>query len=170
MGIMNEAVAIIGAEPLLRGMPTDQIARLAAMARHVSLPVRHRLFEEGAPADRFWIIDAGEAALDVLVPGVGRRIIETLGRGDAVGLSWLMPPYQWKFGAVCIQPLQAFEFDARAVRAACVEDPALGYAVATRFLGVASRRLQATRARLLQASPAFSSSASQAFPSGYDPS
>jgi CRP/FNR family transcriptional regulator, cyclic AMP receptor protein len=154
---MNETAAIIGAEPLLRGLPADQIARLAAMARHVSFPARHRLFDEGAPADRFWIIDAGAAALDVLVPGAGRLTIEVLGRGDAVGLSWLMPPYQWRFGAVCTQPVQAFEFDARAVRAACTEDPALGYAVTMRFLGVAAHRLQATRARLLQARPAVTS-------------
>jgi CRP/FNR family transcriptional regulator, cyclic AMP receptor protein len=153
MKIMSEQPKIIGAEPLLRGMPADQVARLAAMARHVCFPARHRLFGEGAPANRFWIIDAGAVALDVLVPGVGRLTIETLGRGDAVGLSWLVPPHQWKFGAVCIQPMQAFEFDARAVRAGCIEDPALGYAVAMRFLGVAAQRLQATRARLLQARP-----------------
>lgn len=151
---MSEAAAIVGAEPLLRGMPPDQVARLASLARHRSFPARHRLFDEGAPADRFWIIDAGEAALDVIVPGVGRLTIDTLGRGDVVGLSWLLPPHQWKFGAVCTQSMQAFEFDARAVRAACKEDPALGYALTIRFLGVAGRRLQATRTRLLQARPA----------------
>lgn len=159
---MSESPAIIGAEPLLRGMPADQLTRLAAMARHVSFPARHRLFDEGAPADRFWIIDAGQAALDVLVPGVGRLTIKTLGRGDTVGLSWLVAPYLWQFGAVCTQPMQAFEFDARAVRAACDEDSALGYAVATRFLRVAAHRLQATRARLLQARPAVTSASADA--------
>jgi CRP/FNR family cyclic AMP-dependent transcriptional regulator len=154
MRIMTEVSKIIGAERLLRGMPADQVTRLASMARHVSFPARHRLLDEGAPADRFWIIDAGEAALEVLVPGVGRLIVETLGRGDVLGLSWLVPPHQWKFAAVCRQPMQAFEFDARAVRAACDDDPALGYAVTMRFLGVAAHRLQATRARLLQARPA----------------
>jgi CRP-like cAMP-binding protein len=149
--IMSEERQLIGALPLLRGLPPEQIARLAAVGRHVSLPRDHRLFEEGAPAYRFWIVDAGEVALDLLEPGVGRLVIETLGRGDVVGLSWLVPPYQWQFGAVCTQPMQAFEFDARAVGAACAEDSAFGYAIATRFMTVASHRLQATRARLLQA-------------------
>jgi CRP/FNR family cyclic AMP-dependent transcriptional regulator len=148
---MGEEVQLVGALPLLRGMPPEQIARLASLARHVSLPRSHRLFEEAAPADRFWIVDAGEVALDVLVPGDGRLVIETLGRGDVVGLSWLVPPYQWQFGAVCTQPMQAFEFDARAVRAACAEEPAFGYAIETRFMTVALHRLQATRGRLLQA-------------------
>jgi CRP/FNR family transcriptional regulator, cyclic AMP receptor protein len=150
---MGEEIQLVGALRLLRGLPPEQIARLAAVARHVSLPRNHRLFEEGAPADRFWIVDAGEVALDVLVPGMGRLVIETLGRGDVVGLSWVVPPYQWQFGAVCTQPMQAFEFDARAVRAACAQDPAFGYALAMRFMTVASHRLQATRSRLLQPRP-----------------
>jgi CRP-like cAMP-binding protein len=143
--------SIVGAEPLLRGLPGDHVARLAAAARHVVFPTRHRLFEEGAPADRFWIIDAGEVALDVLVPGVGRMTISTLGRGDVLGLSWLVPPYLWQFGAVCTQPMQAFEFDARTVRAACADNPELGYTVAMRFMATAAHRLQTTRTRLVQA-------------------
>ncbi len=147
---MTENPAIVGAEPLLRGLPPEQIALLTTAARRVSIPVHQRLFEEGGPADRFWIIDAGQVALDVLAPGVGRLTIATLGRGDVVGLSWLVPPYQWQFGATCTQPVQAFEFDATAVKAACAEHPELGYAIAMRFMTIAARRLQATRTRLLR--------------------
>jgi len=75
------------------------VALLTAAARHVSGPQQHRLFEEGAPADRLRIIDAGEVALDLLQPGAGRLTIATLGRGDVVGLSWLVPPYQWRCGS-----------------------------------------------------------------------
>jgi CRP/FNR family transcriptional regulator, cyclic AMP receptor protein len=142
---------IVGALLFLRGLPPEYITRLAALTRHVSLPQGHRLFEEGAPADRFWIIDAGQVALDVLVPGVGRMVIETLGRGDVAGLSWLLPPHQWQFGAVCMQPMQAFEFDARAVRVTCAQNPAFGYAITMRFMAVAAHRLQVTRGRFLQA-------------------
>jgi CRP/FNR family transcriptional regulator, cyclic AMP receptor protein len=85
------------------------------------------------------------------VPGVGPVVIERLGRGDVVGLSWMLPPYQWRFGAVTTQPMQAFEFDARAVRAACDADPVLGFELSQRFSAVLLRRLQATRARLLTA-------------------
>jgi CRP-like cAMP-binding protein len=77
--------------------------------------------------------------------------MEKLGRGDVLGLSWLAPPYQFKYGAVATQPLQAFEFDATAVRAACDADPALGYALLDRFLALAAHRLQVTRARLIDA-------------------
>jgi len=102
-------------------------------------------------ARKFWLIDAGQVALDAMVPGDGRVTIEMLGRGDLLGLSWLQPPYTWKYGAITTQPMQAFEFDAEAVRAACAKDPVLGYELLLRFMAVAAHRLQATRARLLEA-------------------
>jgi CRP-like cAMP-binding protein len=113
------------------------------------VPAGQRLFEEGATANRFWLIDAGQVTLDAMVPGQGRVIIEALGRGDVVGLSWLLPPYQWRFGAITTQPMQAFEFDAHAVRRACDNDPALASELSQRFSRVVVQRLQATRARLL---------------------
>jgi CRP/FNR family transcriptional regulator, cyclic AMP receptor protein len=139
----------IGAHQFLRGLPEPYIARLAEACRRVTLPAKYRLFEEGGVADRFWLIDAGQVALDLLVPGDRRIIIEMLGRGDVVGLSWLQPPYQWRYGAITTQPIDGLEFDARTVRAACETDSAFGYAMMSRFAAVAARRLQATRARLL---------------------
>lgn len=146
---MGERISLISAQSFLRGLPARYVARLADVACHVSFPPRHRLFEEGGTADKFWLIDAGQVALDMLVPGQGRITIELLGRGDVLGLSWLQQPYQWRYGAITTQPMQAIEFDARAVRAACSLDPAFGYAIVTRFAVVAAHRLQATRARLI---------------------
>jgi len=151
---MSEQPAIVGAHAFLRGMPRSQVAQLAALARHVSLPAQHRMFEEGMAAHSFWLIDAGQVAVDVLVPGRGRITIDMLGRGDLLGLSWMVPPYLWEYGAITTQPMQAFEFDAAAVRAACAQDPALGYEFMVRMMAVAARRLQATRARLISLSTA----------------
>jgi CRP/FNR family transcriptional regulator, cyclic AMP receptor protein len=148
---MGEQASLVGAQPFLRALPPGYVARLANVACHVSLPAGHRLFDEGGTADRFWLIDAGQVALDVVVPGQGRVVLEVLGRGDVIGLSWLQQPYQWRYGAITTQPMQAFEFDARAILAACSLDPAFGYALITRFMAVAAHRLQATRARLLGA-------------------
>jgi CRP/FNR family transcriptional regulator, cyclic AMP receptor protein len=150
---MNQQTAIIASHPFFRRLPDSYLDRLAGVARHISVPAGLRLFEEGGTARNFWLIDAGQVALDARIPGDGSVIIELLGRGDIVGLSWLQPPYQFRFGAATTQPMQAFEFDAAAVRAASDEDPGLGYALMSRFQAVTVRRLQATRARLLQSSP-----------------
>jgi CRP/FNR family transcriptional regulator, cyclic AMP receptor protein len=146
----GQQVSVLGALPFLRGMPPATLAELAGLCEHVTIAAGRRLFDEGTRADRFWIIDAGQVTLDATVPGQGRVIIEKLGRGDVIGLSWMLPPYQWRFGAVATQPTQAFAFDAAAVRAACDADPVLGYELSRRFSAVVVRRLQATRARLVE--------------------
>ena len=147
----SQEMSVLRAQPFLRGLPAGQLAELAEHCRHIVVPVGQSLFEEDSTADRFWLIDAGQVTLDALVPGRGRVVVDQLGRSDVVGLSWMLPPYQWRFGAVTTQPLQAFEFDARAVRAACDADPLLGFELSRRFSAVLLRRLQATRARLLTA-------------------
>jgi CRP/FNR family transcriptional regulator, cyclic AMP receptor protein len=143
--------SVLGAQPFLRGLPPGQLAELAELCRHVTIPAGERLFEEGSMANRFWLIDAGQVALDASVPGQGRVLIERLGRNDVIGLSWMLAPYQWRFGAVATQTMQAFEFDAPAVRTACDADPSLGFELSRRFSAVVVRRLQATRGRLLEA-------------------
>jgi CRP-like cAMP-binding protein len=147
---MVTQVSILGAQPFLRGMAGAQLAELARTCQHVTVPAGQRLFDEDSPARRFWIIDAGRVVLDATVPGQGRVVIETLGRGDVIGLSWMLPPYQWRFGAVAAQRMQAFAFDAASVRAACSADPVLGYELGRRLTAVVVRRLQATRARLIE--------------------
>ena len=79
-------------------------------------------------------------------------VIETIGMGELLGWSWLFSPYRWAFGAVAATPVEAFEFDAPAVREACAADPGLGYELNQRITRVLAKRLQATRIRLISRS------------------
>jgi CRP-like cAMP-binding protein len=140
------------AHPFLHGMSSDHLDVLAQAASDVTFPARHRLFEDGGNATRFWLIQSGYIALDLHVPGQGRVRIDTIGMGELLGWSWLFPPYKWAFGAVAASPVEAFEFDARAVRACCASDCELGYELTRRLARVVANRLQATRVKLITAS------------------
>ena len=142
----------LATHPFLHDMSRDHLAVLAEVASDVTFPARHRLFEDGGSASRFWLIQSGSVALDLHVPGQGRMKIDTIGMGEVLGWSWLYPPYRWAFGAVSASPIEAFEFDGRAVRARCESDPALGYELTQRLPRVVAKRLQATRVRLITAS------------------
>ncbi|HEY7484907.1 MAG TPA: cyclic nucleotide-binding domain-containing protein [Streptosporangiaceae bacterium] len=131
----------------LAGLP--HAADLTGRARKAEFASGSRLFDEGGDADRFWLLQGGRVALDLHVPGRGAAVIETIASGEVLGWSWLFPPYTWHFGATALVDTCAIEFDARAVRAVCDADPALGYALTQRFLGVMADRLQAARIRLL---------------------
>jgi CRP/FNR family transcriptional regulator, cyclic AMP receptor protein len=139
----------LAGHPFLRGMPPGQLDALATAASDVTFPAGHRIFEEGGFAGKFWLIQSGHVVLDVNAPGVGRVIVDTIGIGDLLGCSWLFPPYGWSFGAMCVTPVRAFEFDATAIRTRCAADPDFGAEFRERLLQVLARRLQSTRARLI---------------------
>jgi CRP/FNR family cyclic AMP-dependent transcriptional regulator len=141
--------AALAAHPFLRGMPGAQLAVLAEGARDVSFPARSRLFEDGGYASRFWLIRSGHVWLDLNVPGEGPVVIETIGMGELLGWSWLFPPYTWAFGAAAATEVEAFEFDAAAVREHCRADAGLGYELTRRITAVLAKRLKATRIRLV---------------------
>ncbi|MEU6091394.1 cyclic nucleotide-binding domain-containing protein [Streptomyces sp. NPDC047085] len=134
---------------MLRALPAEHRLRLMRLAREVAIPQGTRLFNEGARADRFWIIRTGSIDLDTHVPGRRHATIETLGHNELVGLSWLFAPHVWHLGATAATPVRAYEFDATAVRSLCRDDPALGQAL-TQWVGdVLAHRLRSTRTRLL---------------------
>ncbi len=141
--------AALAAHPFLHAMPREQLAVLAEAASDVTFPARHRIFEDGGNAARFWLIQSGHVAVDLHVPGEGPVIIETIGMGELLGWSWLFAPFKWAFGAVAAAPVEAFEFDAPVVRARCAADPELGYELHQRVSRVLAKRLQATRVRLI---------------------
>lgn len=143
------SLASLTAHPFLRGMHPGQIAPLARACRIVTIPPKHRFFDEGGAATQFWLIDAGRVALDIDVPSGRHLIVETLGPGDVLGLSWLSPPFLWQFGAQAVQQTTALELDAAMVRAACDQDPVVGYQLLRRLMSAASARLQAARIRML---------------------
>lgn len=131
------------------GLTPGQRERLHTLARPVSFPPGHRVFDEGEGADRFWILNGGSVALDIQAPGRPAPVIETLGPGDLLGWSWLFEPYRWHLGARTLTSVTAEEFDAAAMRAACEQDTGFGYAMARAVAAVMGQRLKATRVRLL---------------------
>lgn len=140
----------LGAHQFVRGMPAAHLDHLAQAASLVTVPAGRRFFSAGQMARRFWLIRTGQVALDLQPPGAERLIIvESLGRGEMVGLSWFTPPFRWEFGAVALQPTEAFEFDGAAVREWCERDRDFGFEFTRRLIAVVIKRLQATRAKML---------------------
>jgi CRP/FNR family transcriptional regulator, cyclic AMP receptor protein len=141
--------AALATHPFLHGMSANQLSVLAETACDVRFPAKHRLFDDGGNATRFWLIQCGHVSLDLHLPGEGPVVIETIGMGELLGWSWLFPPFKWAFGAVGATAVEAFEFDAPTVRKLCAADPALGYELNQRITAVLAKRLRATRIRLI---------------------
>ena len=103
------------------------------------------LFAEGEPANGCWLIRAGGCALRTEMPGRGAVVLQTLGPGDVLGVSWLVPPHRWQFEAVTTERVDARELEPTALRERLAAEPALGYAVTLALYRSLLTRLQATR-------------------------
>ncbi|GAA4931668.1 Crp/Fnr family transcriptional regulator [Streptomyces coeruleoprunus] len=136
--------------PRINALPAPHRERLMSLATDVSFQPGERLFDERRPADRFWVVRTGAVNLDARLPGSLRpAVIEMLGHGELVGLSWLFPPYEWELGAEAMSLVRAYEFDAASVRALCAAEPAFGLALTLWVGQILAHRLQSTRVRLL---------------------
>jgi CRP-like cAMP-binding protein len=146
---MNGALEALTGHPLFAGLSRTELELIAPAARPVRLGARERLLREGDPARGCWLIHSGCIALDLAIPGRGQVVVQTLGRGDVLGWSWLVPPYRWQFGAVTVQPTTMTELDTEQLRALAEQDPRFGYTLMLALFESLAHRLQATRARLL---------------------
>ncbi|WP_218027134.1 Crp/Fnr family transcriptional regulator [Nocardia vaccinii] len=122
---------------------------LARIGRDVSFPAGQRLITEGDSAQRCWLIRRGRIVLDAHVPGQGDVVVQTLGAGDVLGWSWLVPPYRWRSGARAAEPVEAIEFDTEVLTQFASADAEFGRALILMLFEALLDRMQATRARLL---------------------
>lgn len=144
---MNAIEDLIGAA--LPDVPEAAVAELAGLGRERRFDPDDRLFAMDEPADTFHLVRSGLVAIEVDGPSGGPVTIETVGPGDVVGVSWLLPPHRWVFSARAVEVSETVAFDAARVLDRCQRDPTIGYEVNRWFAGVIHRRLVAARLRVL---------------------
>jgi CRP/FNR family transcriptional regulator, cyclic AMP receptor protein len=142
------------AEQLARVRPFDRLtpahlSLVASTAREVTFAAGATIFADGQSAVGCWLIRVGHVALGTEVPGRGQVVVQTLGPGEVLGWSWLVPPHHWHFTATANTPVSALEFDTARLRSLADNDPALGYPLSLGLFEMVVARLQNTRSRLL---------------------
>jgi len=141
--------ADIAAHPFLAGVSEQHIKLLADCAMKTHFLAGESIFREGETANRFYLIEDGEVALESNPSGGAPTVIDTVQSGDLLGWSWLFPPYIWHFGARATKPTTAIFFYGTILREYCERDHSLGYELFKRMSEVMTRRLQSARGRLL---------------------
>ncbi|SFI85309.1 Crp/Fnr family transcriptional regulator [Albimonas pacifica] len=139
----------LAAHPLMAGLPPAFLLEVEACAAPAEFPEGARLLREGAPAAVAHLLLSGRVALSVDAPGRAPLTFQTVGPGEVVGVSWLVPEACWAWDATALGPVASIALDAVRLRDACEADPALGYALMKRFVPVLLQRLHATRMQVL---------------------
>ena len=130
-------------------LPDGSIQLLASASTQRSYAEGEAIFEADGSADEFFIIVSGIVALQMTSIGRAPLVVETLGPGELLGVSWAFPPYRWNWTAVAQAEATVMAFDAAAVHDAAREDPVLRTALLEAVAVEAVDRLHATRMRLL---------------------
>jgi len=149
--IMETLRGILGGHPFLSGLEDRHLDLLVGCASNVRFDAGQFILREGEEANQFYLIRHGKVALEVLAPGHGPIIILTLGEGEVLGWSWLVPPYRWRFDARAVELTRAIVLDGKCLRTKSEEDHDLGYELLKRFAHIIVKRLAATRLQLLMA-------------------
>lgn len=135
--------------PFLKGLEPKHLKILVGCASNVRFDAGQFILREGEEANNFYIIRHGKVALEIFTSDRGPITIQTIGEGEVLGWSWLIPPYQWHYDARALELTRAIALDGKCLRTKCEEDHDLGYELLKRFAQVISSRLEATRLQLL---------------------
>lgn len=139
----------LAAHRFLHGLDEAHVVAIAACAREERFVAGERLLAEGDVADRTFLVEQGQVALEVHAPGRGSLLVATAGAGDVVGWSWINAPSRWHMDARATEACRVLVLEGPRLVDRCEADPALGWALAKRFLAVAQRRLVAMRLQTL---------------------
>jgi CRP/FNR family cyclic AMP-dependent transcriptional regulator len=146
---METLERIIAEHPFFSGLETAYAKLLVGCASNVRFDAGVYILKEGEEANEFFLIRHGRVAVEIFAPQRKPTIIETLGEGEILGWSWLLPPYHWRFHARAVEPTRAIALDGRCLRTKCEENHDLGYELLKRFAKIIERRLEAVQLQLV---------------------
>jgi CRP/FNR family cyclic AMP-dependent transcriptional regulator len=142
-------IARVERHPFLRGLNHTQMALLADCVLTSRFKAGETIFREGEPANRFYLIEKGKVVLESGAEYGEPVVIQTIGPGDLLGWSWMMPPYVWHFTARAVESTEAIHFVGSILRQYCEKDHSLGFELHKRMSAVMMKRLQAARKKML---------------------
>jgi CRP-like cAMP-binding protein len=146
---METLEPILAKHPFLKGLEPRHLKILVGCASNVRFNAGQFLFHEGEEANEFYMIRGGKVAVQIQGAERGPVTVQTIGEGDVLGWSWLIPPYRWRFDAKALELTRAIALDGKCLRTKSEEDHDLGYELLKRFAGIIVERLEAARLQLL---------------------
>jgi CRP/FNR family cyclic AMP-dependent transcriptional regulator len=146
---METLEPILAEHPFIKGLEPHHVQLIVGCASNMRFDAGQFMLREGEEANQFYIIRKGKVALEVFSPEKGPIIIDTLGDGEVLGWSWLIPPYHWRFDARAVELTRAIALDGKCLRNKCEEDHDLAYELLKRFAHLMEERLEATRLQLM---------------------
>ena len=108
------------------------------------------LFRQGENADKFYVVLNGRISIEMPTIMGPTLEIQTLGKDQVLGWSWLISPYKWNFQTKAEEDSELLQFDGAAILARCEQDPKFGYELLKKFAALMSVGLNAARQKIME--------------------
>lgn len=140
---------ILAEHPFFRDLEPHHLELIVGCASNVRFNAGDFIFRQGEEANQFYLIREGMVAIEMFVSGRGPVKVQTMGEGEVLGWSWLVPPYRWMFDAHASELTRAIALDGKCLRNKSEQDHDLGYQLLKRFATVVQGNLDAARLQIL---------------------
>jgi CRP-like cAMP-binding protein len=141
----------LGKLDFLEGFPPDYLKPLAAVAEVKDVPAGEVLFREGEKSPCIYVVISGKVAMETWMTGNGMTRIQTVGPGKLLGWTPILTQGPMTARAIAVEACRLVAINAMQVLEACAEHPRFGMELMRRTAIALSRRLSATRQKLLSA-------------------
>ena len=145
---MPTDVKLIEAVPVLAALDAEDRQKLANVATRVDVSGGEPLFREGEPADEVYFVVSGVILLHLRVVGRQTLTVLSVGPGELVGWSGLLPQGRVASATVA-QDATLLRFHGPTLLELCEEDHDIGFVLMRTVVHQLAQRLHDTRLQLL---------------------
>jgi len=146
---ISEVVSILGELPPTKGLVPEHLQTIGGCARTRRLAPGDYLWRQGEESALVYLIQTGQLALEIAVPGQGPFRIETVAEGEFLGCSNLLASSRCQFDARALTAVSCLEIDSGLLFQLLEQDPKLGYELFKRIAPMMAHKLESARLRLL---------------------
>ena len=156
---MENLERVLREHPFMKELPEEHVALLTGCTQNVRFAPGELLLREGDEERSFYLLRQGTVALEAYRPGKPPLVVETLGPGDVLGVSWMFRGGEDEsissvhagagLDARARDPVLAFALDGACLRTKMAADDRLGHALAKRLLERVYLRLARLRLQSL---------------------
>ena len=131
---------------LFKGLDADQMKKIMAIGKEVSMKKGQQIFREGQEANGAYIVRHGSVELMTMLEKELELPISILRKaGDTFGTSALVPPHRYSLSARCAEDGVLLSMETAAIRKVASEDHDIGCAIMTNLAAYFLERLKETR-------------------------
>ncbi|MDD2659187.1 MAG: cyclic nucleotide-binding domain-containing protein [Methylococcales bacterium] len=147
--INQSTIDYLSANEFFSGLSDDILKFLCECSIKREIKEGQILFRQGENADKFYVILNG--CISIQMPAImGPAMeIQSVGKDQVLGWSWLISPYKWSFQARAEEDTELLEFDGTALLAQCEQESKFGYELLKKFAGLMSVRLSVARQKMM---------------------